>query len=161
LIGGGAMAVPALLWAAASGRGLWYPINLLAGMLRHVDAAELANFHWEWFLPAAVLHAVLSSVFGVLFALLIPKLRPITAPVAWGGLVLPLVWTGISYGLMGVVNPVLQERVDWFWFILSQFLFGMAAAWVVLRSAKVRIPPAGRGQDRVADFVTGEGGSGS
>ena len=39
--------------------------------------------------------------------------------------------------------------------------FGLAASVVVLRSEMVHIPPAGRGPDRVADFVTGEGGSGS
>ena len=44
---------------------------------------------------------------------------------------------------MGVVNPVLQEHVDWPWFIVSQFVFGVAAAVVVLRSEKVPVPPAG------------------
>jgi hypothetical protein len=91
----------------------------------------------------------------VLFALVTPRLPPMPGPVAWGGLVLPLVWTGVTYGLMGVVNPVLQDRVDWAWFIVSQFVFGVAAAVVVLRSEIVHIPPAGRGPDRVADFVAG------
>ena len=83
---------------------------------------------------------------------------PIPGPFAWGGLLLPLLWTGTSYGLMGVVNPVLQERVDWPWFIVSQFVFGVAAAVVVLRSEMVHIPPAGPGPDQVADFVAGEAG---
>jgi hypothetical protein len=59
---------------------------------------------------------------------------------------------------MGVVNPVLQDRVDWVWFVVSQFVFGVTAAVVVLRSEMVHIPPAGRGPDRVAEFVTGDGG---
>jgi hypothetical protein len=159
LVGGAAMAVPALLWAAATGHGLWYPVNLLGAILLPgpvpLDAAELGRFHAEWFLPAAALHAILSSGFGVLFALLAPKLPPIPGPVAWGGLVLPMVWTGVSYGLMGVVNPVLQGHVNWFWFIVSQFVFGVTAALVVLRSGMVPVPPAGRGPDRVADFVAG------
>jgi len=92
------------------------------------------------------------------YGLLLPRLRPIPGPMAWGGLVMPLLWTGISYGLMGVVNPVLQQRVDWPWFIASQFVFGVAAAIVVVRSETVHIPPAGRGPDRVSDFVTGEEG---
>jgi hypothetical protein len=162
LVGGAAMALPAVLWAAASGHGFWYPVNLLAGMLLpgpgNLEGAELGSFRADWFLAAGAIHAVLSIGFGVLFALVTPRLPPLPGPIAWGGLVLPLLWTGVTYGLMGVVNPVLQQRVDWAWFIVSQFVFGVAAAVVVLRSEMVHIPPAGRGPDRVADFVAGEGG---
>jgi hypothetical protein len=56
---------------------------------------------------------------------------------------------------MGVVNPLLQRRVDWPWFIASQFVYGVCAAVVVVRSEKVYIAPAGHGPDRVADFVVG------
>jgi hypothetical protein len=158
LVGGAAMALPAVLWAAASGRGFWYPVNVLAGMLLpepgNLQGAELGSFHSDWFLAAGAVHAVLSVGFGVLFALVTPRLPPIPGPVAWGGLVLPLLWTGISYGLMGVVNKALQERVEWAWFIASQFVFGVTAALVVLRSETIHIPPAGPGPDRVA----GEGG---
>jgi hypothetical protein len=163
LVGGAVMALPALAWATVSGHGLWYPVNLLAGMVQpeaaNLDAEQLARFHAEWFLPACVLHAVLSMLFGIVFALAVPRLPPMPGPIAWGGLVLPLVWTGTSYGLMGVVNPALQERVDWGWFVVSQFIFGVVVAFVVLRSEVVHIPPAGRGPDRVADFVAGDGGA--
>jgi hypothetical protein len=162
LIGGGVMAVPAMLWAAASGRGFWYPVNLLAAMVLPgpgtLEAADLGSFHPEWFLAAGGVHAVLSICFGILFALATQRLPPMPAPIAWGGLVMPLVWTGTSYGLMGVVNPVLQERVNWAWFIVSQLVFGVVAAVVVLRSEMVHIPPAGRGPDRPADFTAGEEG---
>jgi hypothetical protein len=162
LVGGAAMAVPAVLWAAASGHGFWYPINVLAGMILpgpgNLEGAELGTFHMNWFLVALVVHAVLSVVFGVLFALATPRLPPMPGPIAWGGLVLPLAWTGTTYALMGVVNPVLQERVSWAWFIVSQFVFGVAAAIVVHRSEMVHIPPAGRGPDRVVDFAVGQGG---
>jgi hypothetical protein len=162
LVGGVAMALPAVLWAAASGHGFWYPINLLAGMVLpgpgNLEGVELGSFHADWFLMASAVHAVLAVGFGVLLALVTPRLPRMPGPVAWGGLVLPLVWTGISYGLMGVVNPVLQERVNWAWFIVSQFVFGVVAALVVLRSEMVHIPPAGRGPDRMADFVASEEG---
>jgi hypothetical protein len=161
LVGGAAMALPAVLWAAASGRGFWYPVNLLAAMVLpgpgSLQLVELGSFHADWFLAAGAVHTVLSITFGILFALVTPRLPPMPGPVAWGGLVLPLLWTGVTYGLMGVVSPVLQERVDWAWFIVSQFVFGVAAAFVVHRSELVHIPPAGRGPDRVVDFVRGEG----
>jgi hypothetical protein len=163
LVGGAAMAVPAVLWAAGSGHGFWYPINLLAGMVLPdpgiLNPADLGSFHADWFWAASTVHAVLSICFGVLFALVAPRLPHMPGPIVWGGLILPLVWTGVTYALMGVVNPVLQERVDWFWFIVSQFAFGIAAGFVVLRSETIHIPPAGRGPDRAADFVAGEGGS--
>jgi hypothetical protein len=165
LVGGAAMAVPTLLWAVVSGHRLWYPVNLLAGMVLpgpgSLEPADLGSFHVDWFLAACGLHGVLSVVFGVLFALVVARLPSIPGPMAWGGLVLPLVWTGTCYGLMGVVNPVLQERVDWVWFVVSQFVFGVVAAVVVLRSELVHIPPAGRGPDRVAGFAAGERGGAS
>jgi len=162
LVGGAAMAVPALGWAAASEHGLFYPVNVLAATVPpgvgDLETADLGRFHAAWFLAAGALHAVLSTVFGVLFALVSPRLPPIPGPITWGGLVLPILWTGISYGLMGVVNPVLQDYVSWPWFIVSQFVFGVAAAVVVLLSATVHVPPAGPGPDRRGDLVTNEGG---
>ena len=141
------MPVPAVLWSLANGHGIWYPVNLLAGMVvPGMDAlpmAEVKAFNPTWLTIGLCIHAGLSLGFGLVYGLLLPKLRPIPAPLAWGGLVLPLVWTAISYGLMGVVNPVLQDRVEWPWFIVSQFVFGVVAAVVVLRSELVAVPPAG------------------
>jgi hypothetical protein len=160
IAGGLLMPIPAVLWGLLSGRGVWYPINLLAGMvLRKVGempAEELSRFHPEWITVAVVIHAVMSVGIGLLFGALVPRLRPIPAAVSWGGLLIPMLWTGVSYGLMGVVNPLLQRRVDWPWFIVSQFVFGLVAAAVVVRSEKIYIPPAGRGRDRVADGVVGQ-----
>jgi uncharacterized membrane protein YagU involved in acid resistance len=147
VVGGLLMPLPALLWGVLTGNGIWYPVNLLAAMvvpgLGRLPGDELHQFHAEWFGAAVAIHAGLSVAFGVLYGLLLPRLPNIPGPLAWGGLLMPLLWTAIGYGLMGVVNPVLQLRVDWFWFIVSQFVFGVAAALVVLRSAQVRIPPAG------------------
>src|SRR5260370_25609732 len=64
-------------------------------------------------------------------------------PQAWGGLMMPLLWTAVSFTLMQVVNPLLYKGVDWPWFILSQFVFGVVAALVVMRAEKLRPLPAG------------------
>ncbi|HEX4149812.1 MAG TPA: hypothetical protein VHY20_12525 [Pirellulales bacterium] len=159
LVGGALMPLPAELWSLATGHGFWYPINLLAGMvvsgLGELPPEVLEKFHGDWFVIACGIHAAMSAVFGLVYGLLLPRVRPIPAAVAWGGLVLPLLWTATSYGLMGVVNPALQERVDWPWFVVSQFVFGLVAAIVVLRSEMIHIPPAGRGPDSLAAFVEG------
>jgi hypothetical protein len=151
-VGGLLMPVPALLWSLATGRGLWYPVNLLAGLVvPELPAAELSRFHADWLAAGVVIHAVLSLGFGVVYALALPRLPPISGPIAWGALVLPLVWTAFSYGLMGIANPVLQQGVDWPWFVVSQFVFGVAAAAVVARSELIHIPPAGRPTRRPGD----------
>jgi hypothetical protein len=162
LVGGLVMPIPALLWGLLNRHGIWYPVNLLAGMiwpgLGNLPTDEIHRFHWDWLLAALAIHAAFSVMFGIAYGLLLPRLWPIPGPIAWGGLLMPLLWSGVGYGLMGVVNPVLQERVDWPWFVVSQFVFGVTAAVVVVRSETIHIPPAGQGPDRVADFVTGDGG---
>jgi hypothetical protein len=154
IVGGLVMPVPALLYGVLSGHGIWYPVNLLAGMVvPGVDAmntAQLEQYSLVLFLTGIVIHATIAVVFGLLYGVLLPMLpevRWLAVPksLAWGGIVFPLLWTAVSYGLMGVTNPVLQARVDWPWFIVSQFVFGALAAFVVDRSEKIPVPPAGRG----------------
>ena len=148
-VGGLLMPVPAVLWSVATGHGIWYPVNLLAGMvlpgMGDLSAAELSQFHAPWLAAGLVIHALLSLGFGAVYGWLLPRLPDLPGSLVWGSVLLPLLWTSASYGLMGVINPVLQERVDWPWFILSQFVFGAVAAIVVNRSEKVPVPPAGHG----------------
>src|SRR5262249_46685199 len=169
LVGGAGMGVPGFL-VAAGGQGIWYRVSVVAGMVLpgpgSVDVAELGGFRLDWFVTAAVLHAVLSVSFGVLFVLVSRVLPRMPGPVAWGGLVLPLVWTGVSYRLLGVVTsvlmvvviPVLQVCVGWPWFVVSQFVFGVTAAVVVLRSEMIHVAPAGL--ERQGDRETGRQGEG-
>ena len=162
--GGLLMPVPAVLWSLVSGHGIWYPENLLAAMvlpgMASQPTATLKQFHAEWLTAALVVHIIMSMGFGLVYRLLLPILRPIPGPLAWGGLLLPLLWTATSHSLMGVVNPLLQRRVNWPWFIVSQFVFGVVTAAVVLRSEKIYITPAGRGPENVGDYISGSAGDG-
>jgi small basic protein len=158
IAGGLLMPLPALLWGWLTKHGIWYPINLLAAMaMPHAGqppVAELEQFHADWLFAAIVVHAIFSISFGLAYGIVLPRMPEIPAPMAWGGLVMPMLWTASSYGLMGVLNPALQEFVDWPWFVVSQFVFGVVAATVVVRSEQMGIPPAGRGTDHSADYLT-------
>ena len=151
------MVLPALLWGRVSGHGIWYPVNLLAAMvvpgMDQLTVDELTRFHLGWLIVATGVHVAISLSFGILFGLLLQGLPPIPGALAWGGMLLPLVWTAVSYGMMGVVNPLLADRVDWPWFIFSQLIFGLAAAAVVVRSEMVHVPPAGGGAERSNEVV--------
>jgi hypothetical protein len=144
LIGGLAMAVPACLWGLAAKESIWFPINLLAGwVIPDMDQAQLGQFNATWLTTAIVMHGAASAVLGMLYALLLPRLPDVPAPLPWGAALLPLVWTGATYGFMGNINPILQREVDWPWFVVSQFVFGAAAALIVIRSEQVYIAPVG------------------
>lgn len=151
IAGGMLMPVPAILWSLANRHGFWYPVNLLAGLvvpgMGKLPLEQLEQFHGDWLGIALVIHTLLSLSFGLIYGLLLPKLPPIPTSVAWGGMLMPLLWTATAYSLMGVVNKVLQQYVDWPWFIVSQFVFGIVAAVVVHRSEKIPVPPAGPGPE--------------
>ena len=150
IVGGLLMPIPALAYGLLSGHGLWFPINLLAGIvvpgISGETEAQLESFQLSALVVAIVIHATFSLTFGLLFGVVSPTLPPIPGgPVIAGGVLMPLLWTGLCHSFMGIVNPSLQKHVNWFWFIVSQIVYGVAMSIVVVRSEKVYIPPAGRG----------------
>ncbi len=141
LLGGVLMAFTALLYGILSGHGLWYPVNLLAAMVlpgfAEMTPDELDRFHGLALVVGTIIHVVSSTILGLFFGIILPTLP--RYPIFWGGLVAPLLWTGFVHGFMGVLNPVMNERVDWPWFFASQFVFGLSVGFVVVRSEKVYV----------------------
>jgi hypothetical protein len=144
IVGGLLMPIPALLYSLLAGHGLWLPINLLAGMVvpdfdsRTIE--QLEAFSFSALLVGVVIHVIISLSIGLIYGVLLPTLPPIPGgPVIWGGLVMPLLWTAFSYLLMGAINPALQEHVNWYFFVLSQLVYGIAASIVVIRSEMVPV----------------------
>jgi len=135
LIGGVAMAATALAYGVLSGHGIWYPINLLAGMVMSSVADDPAQFSLAGLVIATLIHGLTSLGVGMFFGVLLPTLP--RWPIFWGGVVGPILWTGAIYSFMGVLNPSLAEKVDWRWFVVSQFAYGLVMGIVVTRSEKV------------------------
>ncbi len=150
IVGGLVMPIPALLYGILSGHGIWFPVNLLAGIvvpgITGETVAQLEQFQLGALIVAIVVHAIFSATFGLLFGVVSPTLPPIPGgPVIAGGVLMPLLWTGLCHGFMGIINPPLQRHVDWFWFVVSQAVYGLAMSIVVVRTQKVIVPPAGSG----------------
>jgi len=152
ILGGLLMPIPALIWAVSSGHSIWYPVNLLAGLvlpgLTDMPIAELhANlemFHPWGTLCAIVMHASLSIGFGLVGGVLLPTLPNVFGgPLLFGGLILPLLWSGANHSLMGLVNPLLNEYINWPWYVVSQLVYGLATSIVIIRSEKIVIAPRG------------------
>ena len=139
LVGGAAMAIVALTYGVVMQRSLWYPVNLLAAVampeMAHAGPAELRAFDLTALIIGIVAHGAISILAGLLYAVILPMLA--RRHMLWGGLVAPLLWTGGLWTVLGIVNPVLNARVDWAWFIVSQIVYGLAAGYVVWRAEPI------------------------
>ncbi len=131
--GGAAMALVATAFGMVRFHSLWYAINLMAAssFLSWSNASDafLSGFHLQGLLAGLLIHMLISVLVGLLYAATMP-IFPRLSLVA-GGILGPLVWTGLAFSLTKSVAPLLGARVDWLWFIVSQIAFGLTAVWIV------------------------------
>jgi len=95
----------------------------------------LAAFHLRPLLLAIAIHVTTSVVVGLLYGAILPILP--RRPILLGGIIAPLVWTGLLRSALGIINPVLNAHIDWPWFIVSQLAFGIVAGTVVSRQERI------------------------
>jgi hypothetical protein len=140
LAGSVAMAVVAMLYGLISQHSIWYPINLLAaGFLPGAmtdTTAKIAAFNLTVFLIAAAIHLITSLLVGVLYGAMLPMFP--RRPILLGGFIAPVFWTGLIHSILGIVNPVLNQRIHWLWFVASQVAFGIVAGIIVSRQERIR-----------------------
>lgn len=139
LVGGVAMALTAEVYGLLAHGSLWYVVNLLAASavssLAVLSPAELAEFSLIGFVVGTIIHLILSCFMGLLYGVLLPMFP--RQPILWGGFVAPLMWTGLLYSGLRVVDPVLEELIQWPFFVASQIAFGLVAGYVVDRTEKI------------------------
>ncbi len=139
LAGGVAMALLAMLYGLVFFRSIWYPINLIAGSLYASHAMPtteaMLHFRFDWFLFALAMHITMCLLVGLLYGAMLPMLP--TRPILLGGIIAPLLWTGLLYRVLDFVNPLLDKEINWMWFAVSQVAFGVVAGLVVVRQNKV------------------------
>lgn len=139
IAGGIAMIFPALLYGLIAQHSIWYPVNLLGGAGAtpgQITTAQIATFHWSWLVTAIVIHSVTCLLVGLLYGAMLPMLP--RHPVLLGGILAPLLWTGLLHSTMGIINPALQAHISWGWFVVSQVTFGVVAGLVVARESRIR-----------------------
>ncbi len=139
LAGSVAMAALACLYGLLKQHSIWYPINLLAATAYseslNLGSAWLNAFHLGSFVLALGLHLFTSLLVGLLYGAMLPMFP--RRPILLGGIVAPVLWTGLLHSILGLLNPLLNSRIDWWWFIASQFAFGIVAGLVVVRQERI------------------------
>jgi hypothetical protein len=138
LAGSVAMAVLAVLYGIVSGHGMWYPINLLsAGFFpARATTAQIAAFHWDAVIIASIVHLICSLLVGLLYGAALPMFP--RRPIVLGGVIAPILWSGLLHSILEALDPVLNQRIDWIWFVISQIGFGVVAGIVVSRQERIR-----------------------
>jgi len=139
LAGSIAMAILACAYGVFKAGSIWYPINLLAAAVYEqslkLGPAQLYSFHADSFAIAFVLHLLVSALVGLLYGAMIPMFA--RRPIVLGGLIAPVLWSGLLYTILDLLNPLLASHIDWLWFIASQVAFGVVAGLVVVRQSPV------------------------
>jgi hypothetical protein len=139
LAGGLAMALLACTYGVLKAGSIWYPINLLAATAYaqslKMGPSQLYSFHADSFAIACGLHILVSIIVGLLYGAMLPMFA--RRPIVLGGLIAPVLWSGLIYMILGLLNPVLASHIDWYWFVASQIGFGVVAGLVVVRQSRM------------------------
>ena len=140
IAGGAAMIVPALLYGLIRYHSIWYAVNLLGGAgvagWSNPTLAEILHFRLSALITATIIHAAGSLLIGLLYGAMLPMLP--RHPMLLGGIIAPVLWTGVLHSALPLINPFLAERIDWLWFVVSQVTFGLVAGWVVSQQVHIR-----------------------
>ena len=142
IVGGIAMVVPATIFSLIKFHSFWYAANLLAagGFMSWAGQSNefLAQFHPLGLLAALGIHGLTSILIGLLYGAMLPMFPH--KPILTAGFIAPFLWTGILYTALGIISPILEERINWPWFVVSQIAFGLVCGFVVNLDVKVRTP---------------------
>jgi hypothetical protein len=140
IAGGAAMILPALLYGLIRYHSIWYAVNLLGGAgvagWSNPTLEQILHFRLSALIVATIIHAIGSLLVGLLYGAMLPMLP--RHPVLLGGIIAPLLWTGVLHSALPLINPFLADRIDWWWFVASQVAFGLVAGWVVGKQVHIR-----------------------
>jgi uncharacterized membrane protein len=140
IAGGAAMIVPALLYGLIAYHSIWYAVNLLGGAgvagWTNPTLAEILHFRLSALITATIIHTVGCLLIGLLYGAMLPMLPK--HPMLLGGLIAPVLWTGVLHSALPLINPFLAGRIDWWWFVISQVTFGLVAGYVVSQQVHIR-----------------------
>jgi len=137
VVGGIGMAIIACLYGLLAHGSIWYPVNLLAAAampsLTNASPDVLRAFQGSGFGVALLIHGISSLLVGLLYAVILPMM-PSRFTAFWGSFLAPVLWTALIASTLKLINPGLNSRIAWGWFIASQIAYGLIAGYIVAHS---------------------------
>ena len=139
IAGGIAMLIPAELYGIIRFHSVWYVVNLLGGAgvgeWTNPTMYQLTHFRLSAFITANIIQGAVTLLVGILYGALLPVWPK--RPILLGGIVAPVLWTGVLHSALGIVNPFLQQKIDWWSFLAAQVIFGLVAGYTVTKLGKI------------------------
>ena len=86
-----------------------------------------------------MIHFTTSLLVGLLYGAMLPMFA--RRPILLGGVIAPILWTGLIHSVIDYINPVLNHRIDWLWFFISQLGFGHVAIRCCLETTRPATRP--------------------
>lgn len=140
IAGGIAMVIPAEIYGIIRYHSIWYVVNLLGGAgvgtWTNPTVQQLTHFKLSAFITANIIQGAATLLVGLLYGAVLP-IWP-KRPILLGGIIAPVAWTGLLYSIIGIVNPFLADRIDWWSFAASQIIFGLVAGYTVSKLGHLR-----------------------
>ena len=140
IAGGIAMVIPAELYGIIRFHSVWYVVNLLGGAgvgdWLNPTVEQMSQFRLGAFVTANIIQGATTLLVGLLYGAILP-IWP-KHPILLGGILAPMAWTGLLHSVMGIVNPFLQQHIDWWSFAAAQVIFGLVAGYVVTKQGKIK-----------------------
>ena len=132
------MVIPAEMYGMVRFHSIWYVVNLLGGAgvggWTESDDVEMTHFRLSAFITANIIQGAMTLLVGVLYGAMLPMWPK--RPILLGGIVAPVLWTGVLHSALGIVNPFLRQKIDWWSFAASQVIFGLVAGYTVTKLGK-------------------------
>jgi hypothetical protein len=134
------MVIPAEIYGIVRFHSIWYVVNLLggAGVGNWVNPTveEMSHFRLSEFITANIIQGSTTLLVGLLYGAMLPMWP--RQPILLGGIIAPVIWTGLLHSVLGIVNPFLQQRIDWWSFAASQVIFGLVAGYTVTKLGNLK-----------------------
>lgn len=144
-VGGIGMAIIACVYGLIAEGSIWYPVNLLAAAalasLTNAGPEVLKVFQISGFIVALIIHAIISLFVGLLFAVILPMM-PSRFTAFWGSFLAPVLWTALIASTLELINPALNSKIAWGWFIASQIAYGLITGYIIAHSKWVETAQA-------------------
>ena len=140
IAGGIAMVIPAEIYGIVRFHSIWYVVNLLggAGVGNWVNPTveEMSHFRLSAFITANIIQGATTLLVGCSTARCCRCGR--SGRFCWAASSRPCIWTGLLHSVLGIVNPFLAERIDWWSFAASQVIFGLVAGYTVSKLGHIK-----------------------